>query len=512
MRGTGNRLICGLFVALLSLVIMQARAARAIDVEIDGKPLSLSGYIKQNVGYNIYGNAYDTKTGIENAFFEFLVEGSYSPTRDIKLFASGRVNTDWTYMMYSGNQGSEWAQKGFDQSKRNLFFLGGGEDMLHEANITWAPQDFFFRVGKQVVKWGQTDGFRLMDQINPVDQRRGLLDTEFESNILPLWLVRAEYKVPVHFMDSLNLQFIFNPNVSFRSNQSIFTGNNEWGPWAARKDVTLGGPYPFDYAHISSYGWDLHEPAGSEGYEYAFRIQGSFWDAVASLNYYYGREKDPMYVFNGRDYTTVSPWDNRLEIHPGVTGYYPLMRFVGGTFSKDIKALASSALGGVAPLLRFESFYAFSNTFRLNNANQYYHSDELRFAAGADWKVKIDALNPMAYFMISPQWYFRRIMDFPKNDYLWGTAPGDRLYQNNYISSVMVNTNYFHNKLTPSFFYMRNWTQRGQMYKVELAYEPDSTWRYALGALWIQGDQDKDLGFATMSHKDQVYFNIKYRF
>jgi hypothetical protein len=56
------------------------------------------------------------------------------------------------------------------------------------ANIgTWTPGDFLFRVRKQIVRWGETDGFRLMDQINPLDQRRGFLGMnagfalEFES-------------------------------------------------------------------------------------------------------------------------------------------------------------------------------------------------------------------------------------------------------------------------------------------------------------------------------------------
>jgi hypothetical protein len=510
IKRIGKKLLCTLFGVILIFVVAQAHPARAFDVEVCGKPLTLSGYIKQNVGYNVYGDVHDTKEGVENAFFEFLLEAAYSPTPNLKLFASGRINTDWTYNFYAGN--NEWREKEFSKSKDLLSFFDKEKDLLHEANITWAPGNFYLRLGKQVVKWGQTDGFRLMDQINPIDQRRGMLDIEFESNILPIWLLRSEYKIPVNFMDSLSLQFIFNPNVSFRRSESIDIGNDVWGTWSARKMIPFGGPYPFDYAYIGSPNYNIHDPHGSDGFEYAFKITGTFWDSVATLNYYYGREKDAIYTYDGRDTITISPWDQRMIIHPGATGYYPLMRFVGGTFSRDIPMLNSTALGGVAPTFRVETFYAFSNTFRLNNANRYHQSDELRFAAGADWKVKVDFLNPMAYFMISPQWYVRRIMDFPENDYLWGTAPGDRLYENNYIASVLVNTTYLHTKLKPSFFYIRNWTNRFQMYKVEVAYEPNNTWRYALGGLWLQGDQDKDLGLATMSHKDQVYASIKFRF
>ena len=41
--------------------------------------------------------------------------------------------------------------------------------LLKEVHLTWTPKNFNFRVGKQIVVWGETDGFRLMDQINPLD-------------------------------------------------------------------------------------------------------------------------------------------------------------------------------------------------------------------------------------------------------------------------------------------------------------------------------------------------------
>jgi hypothetical protein len=511
MKRIANKLSCVLFAAFLCFIAMKTHPAQAFDLDLYGKPISMTGYIKQNVGYNVYGgNNWDTKRDVENAFFEFLTEAAYNPTSTLKLFVSGRINTDWTYLLYNNND--EWREKEFDDSESALYFFGDGEDILHEANISWAPGNFFFRLGKQVVKWGQTDGFRLMDQINPVDQRRGMLDIEFESTILPIWLFRGEYKVPVTFMESLNLQLVFNPNIHHRPNEGIKLGTQEGGVWTPRVDVPLGGPYPFDYARIGSYNWNIDDPDGSDGFEYAFKMQASFWDSIASLNYYYGRDKDPIYLYDGNDTFTISPWDQRMVIHPGVTGYYARTRFVGGTFSRDIPRLSSSALGGVAPTFRVEAFYAFDNTFRLDHGNQLHESDELRVAIGADWKVKINLLNPKAYFMISPQWYFRKIMDFPSNDHLW-SASEDYLYGNNQITTLLINTTYFHTKLTPSIFWMRNWTQKNHMWKYELSYSPTYKWKYALGALYVGGDSDADdKGLTTFDRKDQVYVTVRYNF
>ena len=146
---------------------------------------------------------------------------------------------------------------------------------MSEAHVTWRPDQFYLRLGKQIVRWGETDGFRLMDQINPLDQRRGLADVEFENTILPIWLARAEYAVrdlPV-WAQALSFQGIFNPNAEFRHNESIQPGNTAWGIWAPNRDLPLGQAYPPDYAHLGSADARLREPTGSEGFEYALRVR-----------------------------------------------------------------------------------------------------------------------------------------------------------------------------------------------------------------------------------------------
>jgi hypothetical protein len=87
------------------------------------------------------------------------------------------------------------------------------------------------RAGKQIVVWGETDGFRLMDQINPLDQRRGFADVEFESTIIPIWLMRLNYspKLNSDWLLDLGFEFTFNPNAEFIPNQDILPGNDMEG-------------------------------------------------------------------------------------------------------------------------------------------------------------------------------------------------------------------------------------------------------------------------------------------
>jgi hypothetical protein len=44
---------------------------------------------------------------------------------------------------------------------------------------------------KQIVLWGEMDGIRHTAPINPLDQRRGLTDAEFETTIIQIWLIGA---------------------------------------------------------------------------------------------------------------------------------------------------------------------------------------------------------------------------------------------------------------------------------------------------------------------------------
>ena len=148
---------------------------------------------------------------------------------------------------------------------------------------------------------------------------------------------------------------------------------------------------------------------------------------------------------------------------------------VGATFTSDFPSLNSSALGGVAPVLRLEGEYVMNNTLSTEAGvvglpfGSYVKKDEIRYLVGVDWKVKVDILNPRAYFFISGQFYSRHIMDFNKD-----MAPAEvsagmdlkdfliNVKEDNYMTTLLINTTYFHNKLTPQFFWMRDMTLNGR--------------------------------------------------
>lgn len=520
MSRKGILIFTFLFLLTTVFISLSVRQSLAITINVGGKPLTLMGYVNQSVTYATH-NTWDNKGGFNSFLMQGLLEGKYDLKQNLSMFASLKLNADWAHAMYYGQQ--EWKERLYDKSRNGLFIYNQPRDYIGEAHVTWKPSDFYFRFGKQIVQWGQTDGFLLMNQINPLDTRRGMTDVEFESTIIPTWLVRAEYNPPTYlrWVQDLNFQFIFDPNVDFARNRSIELGGDYSGIWNPNVKIPnpLGfeAPYPFDYAHLARYGDQLSMPDGTfdpQGMAYALRISGTVADARVSLNGYYGRAHELVRRQLATANVFTSPYDGRLLIGPHYEAYYPYFRFIGATVSKSLDSIQSSALGGVSPVLRFEGMYAFNSTFSSNQTNpnppDFFVTDEIRYMVGADWKVKINPLNEKAYFFVSGQFYHQHLLNYPDVGHV-GTYVADIQYRDTYTTTLMVNTTYLHNKLQPSIFWLRNWSTRSQFFRPQISYEYSHKWKYTLGAIVFAGEKEgQDLH--PFNNKDNIYFTTSYKF
>lgn len=502
-----------LALAFLVTFIWVAPNAIAAEFNVFGKSLRVMGYATQGGAFGWLDKS-DTEKGLQQALMNIYLEGEYKIAPELKFYGSGLLTVDWAYQLKHND--SSWHDKLFDKSKDKLNVDDKYWQLLKEAHLTWRPGDFMFRVGKQIVSWGETDGFRLMDQINPLDQRRGLADVEFETTIIPIWLVRADYypKVQLGWLQDLGFEFIFNPSPDFIPNQPIYTGNDVAGVWAPF--VRMSGPFPFGEARLGSMNIKtINDPNhfDSDFFEYGFRIKGIVKDSIITLNYFYGRENSPVSRSAPipPDITMASDW--RLVLHPYYEWFFPRLHFLGTTFSRDITPLKASFLGGVAPVVRLEGLYAFNSTFG-TTLNTFEKHDEVRWAIGIDWKVKIPLLNPRAYFMISPQFYHRKVMDYPNRYELiapgWPPDPSATGETNSYMTTLLISTSYLHNKLNPSFFWMHDINNRADFFRLQLMYKYSEKWQFTLGAILLHGKEEQK-SFEPLKHKDNVYFKVSYK-
>ncbi len=79
-----------------------------------------------------------------------------------------------------------------DRDKENIDNFKQSYD-LWEAYLDLSRGPMFFRIGKQNLAWGETDVFRLLDGINPMDNTFGGVFEDIDDRRIPLWMLRGSY-------------------------------------------------------------------------------------------------------------------------------------------------------------------------------------------------------------------------------------------------------------------------------------------------------------------------------
>ena len=72
--------------------------------------------------------------------------------------------------------------------------IGVDRQRLFLAYLDWDRGPLFIRIGKQVLAWGETDVFRLMDNINPLDDSFGGFFISLDERRLPIEMIRSSYR------------------------------------------------------------------------------------------------------------------------------------------------------------------------------------------------------------------------------------------------------------------------------------------------------------------------------
>src|SRR5262245_8440989 len=124
------------------------------------------------------------------AKYHFLQEGrafgsfSAGPIEDATLTVIGRGVYDSIYDI-----GPAFSKKFTTQEKEKREF----EYKLREIYTDIAIPPFSLRLGRQQVVWGESDNFRALDIVNPLDLRWHWSREPWEDIRIPLWMARAIY-------------------------------------------------------------------------------------------------------------------------------------------------------------------------------------------------------------------------------------------------------------------------------------------------------------------------------
>jgi hypothetical protein len=137
-------------------------------------------FIMQRNTAQIEGKYYFLREG--RAFGHF----STGPLEEASLTVIGRAVYDSLYDL-----GEAFSEKFTHEEKLHRKF----EYKLREIYTDMAIPPFALRLGRQQVVWGETDNFRALDVINPLDLRWHWSRESWEDIRIPLWMVRAIYDI-----------------------------------------------------------------------------------------------------------------------------------------------------------------------------------------------------------------------------------------------------------------------------------------------------------------------------
>ena len=92
------------------------------------------------------------------------------------------------------NVGPQEFQDVRENDKENIDNFKQAYD-LWECYMDLSRGNLFFRFGKQNLSWGETDMFRLLDNINPMDNTFGGPFEDLDDRRIPLWMLRGSYNL-----------------------------------------------------------------------------------------------------------------------------------------------------------------------------------------------------------------------------------------------------------------------------------------------------------------------------
>ena len=241
----------------------------------------------------------------------------------------------------------------------------GEHGLLDLRELYWesSTATTYVRLGKQQVVWGEADGLKLLDVINPQNFREFILD-DFDDSRIPLWMVNAELNIG----DDGLLQLLWIPDTTVHELAPNTSPYYFTSPSLVPKPT---GSEAISVEHAQAPNISLNN--SDAGLRYVF-FTGN-WDI--SLNYLYHFIDAPVLRSEVHDHT--------LLIHQNFER------------SNLIGASASSAFGDL--IFRSEWVYE-TDRYHRSTAQLpgVVRADQLSFVVGFDWQGWTDQFISLQLF------------------------------------------------------------------------------------------------------------------
>jgi hypothetical protein len=313
---------------------------------------------------------------------------------------------------------------------------------LFLAYIDFEKGPLFVRIGRQTLAWGETDVFRLLDNINPLDDSFGGFFIALDERRLPIEMLRSSYR----FGEVGPLQDTFlEAFVASGSGVSTVPGIPNGSPWSPGG---IASPNPAVNA--------LAKEPDYEDIRGGARLVFTAWDVTATLAHYYTYFDVPGVRFRlpgpkdcGGSTGNTARFCNPITAYQTfpripvsgasvtfpLTQFYTIVRgeaayFQGEPFNRQGRGNANDTFaakgtpgfkrlqaennteGGLDPFV-WPRFIDPTNLRKKPVWGRLLQRDTFNMAVGFDINRFIRQLNPTQTFFITTQFFYKHVFDSP---------------------------------------------------------------------------------------------------
>jgi len=300
-------------------------------------------------------------------------------------------------------------------------------------------------IGKQQIVWGQTDGLKLLDVVNPQNFREFMLD-DFEDSRIPLWSLKAAFDV-----GNIGVQLVWIPDNTYHITQGFdapFFTRNLFKKLPESVEVEFNKfVKPNRFFADSDIGLKLS----------SFK---KGWDLSFNYLYYY----DDLPVFYSEINSNIA--NPMVKISP----VFERQHLLGGTFNK--------VFGSVT--FRGELAYVFNQNFTSNRSNAVRgvaQSNVYKSAIGVDYIKGEHVIS----FQVFTDWVLSAIDPYNRD-----------LLETN--TSLQISKEVLNDDLTLSLLWVHN-ANHGDGYAVpEMSYWLNSSTKLLMSSSFFYGNENALFG------------------
>ena len=389
-------------------------------------------------------------------------EGTYTVSPSLKVYGRWRGDYDLVFDI-----------KGQDKFSQAVVDDQRMESAFQELCVDIRQGPLFLRLGKQQVVWGESDGLRLADIINPLDFRWHYFLEDWQDIRQGLPMIRAIYGVT----PKTDLEFVWAP-VTFKPAKWAGAGTYWEFPGAG-----IGG--------IPEKKYDTNINNGSVGGKIKTTL-GSGFD-VSIYDYYHRLETPTLSAPN--------------PINPGTWQFvHPYVNSVGGTFNVFVGPV-KTVFRGEAVYNKDEPQMDFTKPEFISRKNTF------SFMLGADRPTSLPINSEST--LLSFQVFQKMVLSKDATTIMFGdsAAPGKHDKQTMFSGFLTTSYNYLIPSVvvTPSYFVVYDVIGAGWMRPMlNFKYLDSLSVSLAYNKIW--GHKDGRGYFDPFSDRSEAYLDVKYSF